>query len=106
MCINDLIAFYLKTFKTEEKIIKLSSFLDGLPGFYLHLYFVATHLHQHWPVSCFAYSAVVGYLPHTYCSVFFFFSPGEVPDTREALLNAFKRLDNDISLEAQVGTVC
>lgn len=36
----------------------------------------------------------------------FSFSPGEVPDTREALLNAFKRLDNDISLEAQVGTVC
>lgn len=32
------------------------------------------------------------------------FSPGEVPDTREALLNAFKRLDNDLSLEAQVGT--
>lgn len=31
-------------------------------------------------------------------------SPGEVPDTREALLSAFKRLDNDISLEAQVGT--
>ncbi|XP_042280823.1 pyruvate dehydrogenase phosphatase catalytic subunit 1 isoform X2 [Thunnus albacares] len=30
-------------------------------------------------------------------------SPGEVPDTREALMNAFKRLDNDISLEAQVG---
>ncbi|XP_069393625.1 pyruvate dehydrogenase phosphatase catalytic subunit 1 isoform X1 [Paralichthys olivaceus] len=30
-------------------------------------------------------------------------SPGEIPDTREALLNAFKRLDNDISLEAQVG---
>lgn len=30
-------------------------------------------------------------------------SPGEVPDTREALLNAFKRLDSDISLEAQVG---
>lgn len=30
------------------------------------------------------------------------FSPGEVPDTREALLNAFKRLDNDLSLEAQV----
>lgn len=30
------------------------------------------------------------------------FSPGEVPDTQEALLNAFKRLDNDISLEAQV----
>ncbi|XP_004541427.1 pyruvate dehydrogenase phosphatase catalytic subunit 1 [Maylandia zebra] len=30
-------------------------------------------------------------------------SPGDVPDTREALLNAFKRLDNDISLEAQVG---
>lgn len=29
-------------------------------------------------------------------------SPGEVPDTREALLNAFKRLDNDLSLEAQV----
>lgn len=41
-------------------------------------------------------------------SVFFslsLFSPGEVPDTREALLNAFKRLDNDISLEAQVRTV-
>lgn len=36
----------------------------------------------------------------------FSFSPGEVPDTREALLNAFKRLDNDLSLEAQVGTVC
>ncbi|KAJ0066172.1 hypothetical protein NL108_001409, partial [Boleophthalmus pectinirostris] len=30
-------------------------------------------------------------------------NPGEVPDTREALLNAFKRLDNDMSLEAQVG---
>ncbi|KAK7881077.1 hypothetical protein WMY93_032327 [Mugilogobius chulae] len=30
-------------------------------------------------------------------------NPGEVPDTREALLSAFKRLDNDISLEAQVG---
>lgn len=30
------------------------------------------------------------------------FSPGEVPDTREALLSAFKRLDQDISLEAQV----
>ncbi|KAJ4930861.1 hypothetical protein JOQ06_025164 [Pogonophryne albipinna] len=30
-------------------------------------------------------------------------SPGDVPDTHEALLNAFKRLDNDISLEAQVG---
>lgn len=35
-------------------------------------------------------------------SLFFPPSPGEVPDTREALLNAFKRLDNDISLEAQV----
>lgn len=33
-------------------------------------------------------------------------SPGETPDTHEALLNAFKRLDNDISLEAQVRTVC
>ena len=30
-------------------------------------------------------------------------SPGEVPETGEALLNAFKRLDNDLSLEAQVG---
>ncbi|CAL8290841.1 unnamed protein product [Merluccius merluccius] len=30
-------------------------------------------------------------------------SPGEIPDTAEALLNAFKRLDNDLSLEAQVG---
>ncbi|KAG7239409.1 hypothetical protein CRUP_015522, partial [Coryphaenoides rupestris] len=29
--------------------------------------------------------------------------PGEIPDTKEALLNAFKRLDNDLSLEAQVG---
>lgn len=37
-------------------------------------------------------------------SLLFTFSPGEVPDTREALLSAFKRLDNDISLEAQVGT--
>ena len=30
-------------------------------------------------------------------------SPGEVPEIGEALLNAFKRLDNDLSLEAQVG---
>uniref|UniRef100_A0A671MER8 [Pyruvate dehydrogenase [acetyl-transferring]]-phosphatase 1, mitochondrial n=1 Tax=Sinocyclocheilus anshuiensis TaxID=1608454 RepID=A0A671MER8_9TELE len=29
--------------------------------------------------------------------------PGEQPDVAEALLSAFKRLDNDISLEAQVG---
>ncbi|KAG5857003.1 hypothetical protein ANANG_G00013910 [Anguilla anguilla] len=29
--------------------------------------------------------------------------PREVPDIKEALVNAFKRLDNDISLEAQVG---
>lgn len=36
-------------------------------------------------------------------SLLFALSPGEVPDTREALLSAFKRLDNDISLEAQVG---
>ena len=32
-------------------------------------------------------------------------SPGEVPETGEALLNAFKRLDNDLSLEAQVGVL-
>lgn len=30
-------------------------------------------------------------------------SPGELPDIKEALINSFKRLDNDISLEAQVG---
>ncbi|XP_066534150.1 pyruvate dehydrogenase phosphatase catalytic subunit 1 [Hoplias malabaricus] len=30
-------------------------------------------------------------------------TPGEQPDVAEALVSAFKRLDNDISLEAQVG---
>ncbi|MEQ2197163.1 [Pyruvate dehydrogenase [acetyl-transferring]]-phosphatase 1, mitochondrial, partial [Xenoophorus captivus] len=39
------------------------------------------------------------------CPCVSLFSPGEVPDRREALLNAFKRLDSDISLEAQVRTV-
>lgn len=43
------------------------------------------------------------YQPLVFC---FAFSPGEVPDTREALLNAFKRLDSDLSLEAQVGLKC
>lgn len=46
-------------------------------------------------------------LLHTYCSLSLsVLSPGEVPDTREALLSAFKRLDNDMSLEAQVRTEC
>lgn len=57
---------------------------------------------------CFAIGLDVGHCvnlwPQTFSSVSYF-SPGEVPDTREALLSAFKRLDNDISLEAQVSSL-
>lgn len=56
-------------------------------------------------VYCYCHTVVL-LASHILLCPLFSFSPGEVPDTHEALLNAFKRLDNDISLEAQVGTVC
>ena len=87
----------------------MSTIQTLLPGFlfHLHLYLIATRSHQHWPVILpivplsvldLSFCVVNTYYSH-------FFSPGDVPDTHEALLNAFKRLDNDISLEAQVETL-
>lgn len=58
---------------------------------------LTTCVYQHWILEGAVF--ITSLFQHMLLSVC---SPGEVPDTREALLNAFKRLDNDLSLEAQV----